>query len=274
MTTIAIIGAGGRMGQALVRCIARDASLKLAAAIDQADHPALGEDAGAVADIEPVGVPVSSDLAAVALADAIVDFTLAAAMPANVEAAVRARKPLVLGTTGLGDREKAILRDAARTIPIVCAPNMSLGVNLLFAIVKKAAAALAMDYRVEIDETHHVHKKDAPSGTALRLGEIVAEVRSQDFKAVMVHEPDKSADAEFSDTEPVMHPAEKIVIHSHREGEVVGHHTVTFANEGETLDFTHHAWSREAFAMGALRAAGWLVGRPPGLYDMQDVLGL
>jgi len=274
MTAIAIIGAGGRMGQMLVRCIARDPSLKLAAAIDQADHPAQGEDAGAVADIDPVGVAVSPDLAAVALADVIVDFTLATAMPANVEAAVRARKPLVLGTTGLGDKEKAILHDAARTIPVVCAPNMSLGVNLLFAMVKKAAAALAMDYRVEIDETHHVHKKDAPSGTALRLGEIVADARGQDFKGVMVHEPDQSIEGEFNDAEPVLHPADKIVIHSHREGEVIGHHTVTFANEGETLDFTHHAWSREAFAMGALRAARWVVGRQPGLYDMQNVLGL
>jgi 4-hydroxy-tetrahydrodipicolinate reductase len=131
-----------------------------------------------------------------------------------------------------------------------------------------------MDYRVEIDETHHIHKKDAPSGTALRLGEKVAEGREQDFKSVMIHEPGKTHDDEISEEEPEPYPTDKIVIHSHRIGEVVGDHTVSFADEGETLEFTHHAWSREAFAMGALRAAQWVMGRKPGLYDMQDVLGL
>lgn len=274
MIAVAIIGAGGRMGQALVRCLARNAELKLAAAIDQQDHPAMGQDAGAVADIDPLGVTISGDLRSVRLADVVVDFTLPSATAANVAAALHAGKPLVIGTTGLGDREKLLLRDAARTVPIVWAPNMSLGVNLLFAMAKHAATVLGMDYRVELDETHHVHKKDHPSGTAIRLGEKVAEGRGQDFKSVLVAEPVRPAEEEISDAEPVEYPPDKIVIHSHRVGEVVGDHTVSFANEGETIELSHHAWSREAFALGALRAAQWVVGRKPGLYDMQDVLGL
>ena len=274
MTTIAVIGAGGRMGHALVRCIERSTQLKLAVAVDQNGHPAIGEDAGAVAGGDPIGVKISEDLRTLGLADVIIDFTLPSATIANVQAALEAGKPLVIGTTGLGDQEMAVIRDAARTLPIVCTPNMSLGVNLLFALVKNSAAVLGMDYRVELDETHHVHKKDAPSGTALRLGEKVAEGRGQDFRNVMIHEPGRTHEDDICEDEPEPHPADKIVIHSHRSGEVVGDHTVSFANEGETLELTHHAWSREAFAMGALRAAQWVVGRQPGLYDMQNVLGL
>ena len=265
MITVAIIGAGGRMGHALIRSVTRSDGMKLAAAIDQPDHPLIGRDAGLAAGIDELGVAISSDLADLSRADVVVDFTLPAATDANVRAAAAAGKAIVIGTTGLGDAEKAALRDAAAAIPIVWAPNMSLGVNLLFALVKKAASILGMGYRVEIDETHHVHKKDAPSGTALRLGEKVAEGRGQDFKTVMVHDLDESRADYTPDT---------IVMRSHREGEVVGDHTVGFAEEGETVEFMHHAWSREAFAMGALRAARWVLKKKPGLYDMQDVLDL
>ena len=142
---------------------------------------------------------------------------------------------------------------------------MSVGVNLLFSLVQKAAAALGTGYRVTVDETHHIHKLDAPSGTALRLGEKVAEGLKVDFKKVMVHNPTQPDDE---------HGKGRLVIVSHREGEVVGDHTVSFENEGERIEFTHHAWNRNAFAMGALRAAGWLKGRAPSIYTMQDVLGL
>ena len=273
MTSVAIIGAGGRMGHALVRSIGRTPGLKLVAAIEQAGHPAIGKDAGTAAGVNPVGVAISSDLHGVALADVIVDFTLPSATPGNVEAAVRAGKPLVIGTTGLGDKEKAILNEAAGKIAIVSAPNMSLGVNLLFAMAKKAATVLGLGYLVDIDETHHIHKKDAPSGTALRLGEKVAEGRGQDFKSVMVHQPETPG-TEAGKVDRAARQGEKIVIHSSRIGEVVGDHLVSFACEGETIELAHHAWSRESFAMGALRAAQWVIGRQPGLYDMQDVLDL
>ncbi len=266
MRTLAILGAAGRMGGALIRCSQRTNEWELTAALEQPGHKALGENAGSLAGVDGLDVLVTSDIAAaLEKADALIDFTFHEVAPKHAEAAAGAGKALVLGTTGLTDEEAVRVREAARDIPLVWAPNMSLGVNLLFAVLKKAGAVLKAGYRVEIDETHHIHKKDAPSGTALQLGRKIAEGREIDFNSAWIHDPDGAGKLTDSD---------KIVVRSRREGEVVGDHTAIFENEGERVEFTHRAWSRDAFAMGALHAAAWAIGREPGLYDMQDVLGL
>ncbi len=265
MTKLVIAGAAGRMGHALVRCAQADPSFSVVGATEAEDHPALGQDAGTLAGIGAIGVPLTSDLEDRLLeADAVIDFTFHTAVPGNVRTAFKHRRAVVIGTTALTDEEAQEVLKASNEIPIVWAPNMSLGVNLLFAAVRKAGAVL-QGYTVAIDETHHVHKKDSPSGTALGLGENVADGMGADLKKIMKHvEGDVSA--EQSEGE--------ILIRSHREGEVVGDHVVAFENSGEKISFTHNAKSRDAFALGALKAAEWVATRRPRLYDMQDVLGL
>jgi 4-hydroxy-tetrahydrodipicolinate reductase len=265
MTKIAIFGAAGRMGLMLARCADRCGSLEVTGAVEQSGHEALGKDIGSLAGIAEAGVVVGERTEDLGGADVAIDFTFHAAVPDNAEYCARLGKPIVIGTTGLDEEETARVRAASGLVPVVRAPNMSLGMNLLFSMVEKASAVFGTAYKVEINETHHVHKKDAPSGTALRLGEAVARGRQQDFESALVHEPGTTGHD---------HPGEKIVIHSHREGEVVGAHSVSFVNETERIGIEHDAFTREAFAMGALRAAEWVVGRSPGLYDMHDVLGL
>lgn len=266
MKSLAILGAAGRMGEALIRCSQQSGAWQLVAALEHPSHKAVGQPVSEVAGVEGLDLRVTSDVdAALEKADALVDFTFHEAAPVHAEAAARAGKAFALGTTGLTDDEADRVRAAATTIPLVWAPNMSLGVNLLFAVLKKAGAALGEDYRVEIDETHHCHKKDAPSGTALQLGRKIAEGRAVDFNRVFVHDPKGAQSLVCPD---------KFVIRSWRRDEVVGDHTAVFENDGERLEFTHKARSRDAFALGALHAAGWAIAQPPGLYDMQDVLGL
>jgi 4-hydroxy-tetrahydrodipicolinate reductase len=266
MTKIVIVGAAGRMGVALIRCVQQADGIELVGAIERAEHDALGSDAGSVAGLDPVGVLLSSDLrGALAEADVIVDFSYHTAVPKNAMLAAELCRAVVIGTTGLDDDERQIVEQAAGKIPIVWAPNMSLGVNLLFAVAKRAASVLGSGYRVTVDETHHVHKVDAPSGTALRLGESVAEGAGVEFEDVMVHDEGGQQDA---------YPEGSIAIRSFREGEVVGDHTVSFENAVERVELTHHAYSRDALAMGALHAAQWVCTQRPRLYDMQDVLGL
>jgi len=199
------------------------------------------------------------------VAAVLVDFSFHTNVPVTAQAAAAAGRALVLGTTGLTPSEEQAIRAAAGVIPVVWAPNMSLGVNVLFALVKQAAATLGLDYDVEIDETHHRFKKDAPSGTALRLAERIAEGRNQSLGDVACYGR-KGISGE--------RPKGEIAIHALRMGDVVGDHTVTFGVAGERVELTHKASSRDAFAMGALRAAQWAAGRKPGLYDMSDVLGL
>jgi 4-hydroxy-tetrahydrodipicolinate reductase len=263
---VVIAGAAGRMGQALVRCCQKIDGLSLAGAIEYGEHPQLGEDAGAIAGLEPVGVLLSSAFeAAVSQADVVVDFSLHTAVPGHVRSMAQLKRAFVLGTTGLSEDEASVVRDASGKIPIVWAPNMSPGVNLLFAMAERAAALLGPAYKVTIDDTHHIHKKDAPSGTALRLGEKVAEGAGVPFEDVYVHDEGGRMSS---------YPAGSIAIRSYREGEVVGDHTVCFDGIGESVSLTHHAKSRDAFALGALQAALWVVDKKAGLYDMQDVLGL
>ncbi len=264
MVHVAILGAGGRMGQTLVRCAQPFDALKITAAIEQDGHPALGQDAGLLAGIGASGLTVTTPSAA-ARADVVIDFTFHAAVPGNLARAVQAGQAYVLGTTGLTEDEKAAVTAASRQIPIVWSPNMSLGVNLLLELVRRAASVLDAAYDVEIIELHHRHKRDAPSGTALGLAEAVAQGRGVKLDDVVC------CGREGVGPE---RPRNEIGLHAVRGGDIVGDHTVLFAADGERVEFVHRAASREAFARGALRAAHWVHGRAPGVYPMRDVLGL
>ncbi len=231
------------MGRMLLACAARQPELEVVGQVDQGDDPA------------PV-VPA---------ADVVIDFSAPEVTPALAALCLRHGKPLVIGTTGHTEAQKAELRACAARLPVVWSANYSTGVNLLFWLTRRAAEILGADYDLEIVEMHHRHKKDAPSGTAVRLAEILAAARGVALEAALRHGR-RGWVGERS-------PAE-IGLHAIRGGDVVGEHTVIFAAAGERVELTHKASSRETFALGALRAARWVVGRPPGLYDMQDVLGL
>jgi len=266
MVKIVIAGAAGRMGQALIRCSMQTDGVELIGAVEHPEHELLGRDVGVIAGIPPAGILLTSDLsAALPDADVLIDFTFHTVVPRNAALAAKLGRAVVLGTTGLTEEERLAVSKAADSVPVMWAPNMSLGVNLLFAMARKAAAVLGPSYQVVIDETHHVHKQDAPSGTALRLGENVAQGANVRFEKVMLHD-EGGRMGEY--------PPGCIAIRSHREGEVVGDHTVSFDGAGERVTLTHHARNRDAFALGALCAAKWICTRRPRLYDMQDVLGL
>lgn len=254
---VAVAGAGGRMGRALIDAVLADRELALAAAFDAAGSPALGQAAGAL--------QVVSDLGALAGADVLIDFTRPEGTLAHLEACLKHAKPMVIGTTGFSAAQKARLAEGARRLPIVLSPNFAIGVNVVFRLAQTAAAALGDAYDVEIVEAHHRHKVDAPSGTALRLGELVAGALGRDLGAVATH--GRSGDTGER-------PARAIGFHAIRGGDIVGEHTVIFAGAGERVEITVRSQSRMTYAAGALRAAKWLQGRAPGLYDMFDVLGL
>ncbi len=266
MVNVVVAGAAGRMGQALVRCSGLVEGVHLAGAVERPGHESLDRDAGEIAGIAPTGVMLTADLeSALQGADVLIDFTFHTESPSNAALAAKLGRAVVLGTTGLTDDERMAVAQAADKVPIMWAPNMSLGVNLLFAMAAKASSALGRAYEVVIDETHHIHKKDAPSGTALRLGECVAEGANVPFENVLLHD-DGGVMAAY--------PRGRIVIRSHRQGETVGDHTVSFDGVAECITLSHHARSRDSFALGALHAAKWVCVRRPRLYDMQDVLGL
>ncbi len=266
MKAITILGAGGRMGGALVRCIDRAVDLRLAGATEWHGAPVLGEDAGTVAGCPPQNVAIGSDLAAALRdADVAIDFSAREALVGNLQGVCERGIPMVIGTTGLDDDMLSAVQAAAGKIAVLRAANMSTGVNLLLEMTRNAAAVLGLDYDIEIVESHHRHKKDAPSGTALALAEAAAEGRKQNLQEVMVHGRQGMVGAR---------PSGEIGMHALRAGDVIGEHTIHLAAEGEKLELTHRASSRDAFALGALRAARWLIGRSAGLYDMRDVLGL
>lgn len=263
-TKITIIGAGGRMGQALIRCVENGsvANLELVGAIDLWDSPLLGQPAG------KTGVTVTSDLSAVAPgSDVIIDFSGFQGTTGNATRIAGWGKGWVIGTTGIKPDGKAAIEAASEKIPVVWAPNMSLGVNLLFALLEQAGRALKdRGYDVEIIERHHRKKKDSPSGTALGMGYAVARGLDVKLEDVAVYGREGITKEERSATE--------IGIHAVRGGDLVGDHTVIFATDGEVIELSHRATSRDTFALGALRAAAWLAGRKPGLYTMRDVLGV
>lgn len=269
-TKVLVVGAGGRMGLAIARLIAQRAvpGLELAGAVDRAGAALVGQDAGVAAGVGPLGVVIGDDLSAALAArpDVAVDFSSPAAAAATAAQVAAAGVPWALGTTGLGEAEKAAVAQAAQTIPVVLSANMSLGVNLLYALVEQAAHALrGRGYDCEIIERHHRRKKDAPSGTALYLGEAAAQGFGWNLQDVAV---------DGRTGIPGERPEKEIGFHAVRGGDVVGDHVVLFAADGECLELSHRATSRDTLAIGALRAAAWLPGRAPGLYGMRDVLGL
>ena len=264
MTRVAIHGAAGRMGRNLVAACLDDPALELTAALVRPGGDAVGTDAGALAGRPAVGVEVSDRVDPGAF-DVAVDFTRPEASLALVEACRDAGRPLVIGTTGFSAEQRAAMGAAAREVAVVLAPNTGIGVNVAFGLVASAARALGDDYDVEVIEAHHRHKVDAPSGTALRLGEAAARALGRDLGECGVYARHGHTGERAPGT---------IGFSTVRGGEIVGEHTVLFAGSGERIEITHRAASREVFARGAMRAAAWLAGRDPGLYDMQDVLGL
>jgi 4-hydroxy-tetrahydrodipicolinate reductase len=255
---IAVAGAGGKMGRALIDAVAADSSLELAAAFDVPASAAIGQTLGGVT----VGADPGSALAA---ADLLIDFTRPEGTLAHLEACVRAGRPIVIGTTGFSAAQTARIAEAARRIAIAMSPNFAVGVNVVFRLAEIAARSLGDDYDVEILEAHHRQKVDAPSGTALALGKIVAAALGRDLDRVASHGRRGDVGAR---------PANEIGFHAIRGGDIVGEHTVLFAGAGERVEVAVRSQSRMTYAVGALRAAKFLRGRPSGLYDMQDVLAL
>ncbi len=265
-TDVVVAGAAGRMGQRIVACLRDIPELRLAAALEAAAHPALGRDAGELAGVGHVGVPVGADPAAAITRDRVlVEFSVPEASLAHLRLVAQTGARAVIGTTGFAAAQREEIATLARRAAILVSPNMSVAVNVAFKLLATMARALGDDYDVEITETHHRFKKDAPSGTALRMAEVVAEALGRDLGAVAVYGRQGL---------PGERTRSEIGILSARSGDVVGEHTVSFGALGERLELIHKAHSRDTFARGALRAARWIAGRPPGLYSMQDVLGL
>ena len=266
MIRVIVTGAAGRMGGRVV-ALAKDAGdFQIVGATERPGHPAIVRDVGEVAGIGSVGVKVGKSLSEViADADVVIDFTTPEASIAHLRAASEAGVAIVVGTTGLGKEQMEEARRLAAKMPCVISPNMSVGVNVLFKVLKEVARFLGDDYEVEITEAHHHFKKDAPSGTALKMAQVVAETLGWDLEEVGIYGR-KGIVGE--------RPKRQIGIHTVRAGDIVGEHTVLFGGMGERVEITHRAHSRDNFARGALRAARFVVQAPKGLYDMADVLGL
>jgi 4-hydroxy-tetrahydrodipicolinate reductase len=263
---LVVAGAGGRMGQTLIRMIAETPGVVLSGAVERAGSHAIGQDAGRLAGLEPNGVIVTDDpLSLLTVAEGIIDFTAPVATVELAALAAQMRIVHVIGTTGLSKEDMARLKAASRHAVIIQSGNMSLGVNILAAVIKRVAQSLDADFDIEVLEMHHNRKVDAPSGTALLLGQAAAAGRGIDL--------DTHADR-VRDGHPGARSRGHIGFAALRGGTVIGEHTVIFAGDGERIEFTHKADNRTLFARGALKAAIWGHGRKPGLYSMADVLGL
>ena len=266
MVKAIVAGAAGKMGGRIIHTIQQTEGISLAAAFERADHPTVGSDVGEVVGLGLLGMSVAPDLKSVMDAgDVVIDFTHHTASVEHLRQAVSAKKPVVIGTTGFSNDEMETIGTLAHEIPCVQAPNMSMGVNLMFKVVEDMAKALGGGFDVEIIEAHHHHKKDAPSGTAVKLAQNLAAALGRDLEQVGVYE----RHGIIGERRP-----EEIGIQTIRGGDIVGEHTVLFAGVGERLELTHRAHSRDNFARGAVTAAKWVVGQEVGLYDMQHVLGL
>jgi 4-hydroxy-tetrahydrodipicolinate reductase len=262
---IAIAGSSGRMGRILLENVLQSGDLALYAALEHGSSPMLGRDAGELVGA-PCGVKISADVeAALKGADVLIDFTRPEGTLHHLEICSKLGVNMVIGTTGLNAQQKAQLGAAGKDIGIVFAPNMSVGVNLVFKLLETASRVLANGYDIEIIEAHHRHKVDAPSGTALGMGEVIAKTLGRDLEKCAVY----GREGVTGERDP-----STIGFATVRGGDIVGDHTVMFAGTGERIEITHKASSRATFAMGALRAARFLKEHPAGLYDMQDVLGL
>lgn len=266
MIRIGVAGAAGRMGRTILEVCRDTDGVSLGAAIEHPGSPVLDQDAGEMAGIGRTGVAVVSDLNRVLDDfDVLIDFTSADAVLANLESCRAAGRRMVIGTTGMDEKQKQGIRDASADIAIVFAPNMSIGVNLMFRLTQLAARIIGGDTDIEIIEAHHNQKQDAPSGTAVRLGEIIAAELGRDLKECAVYGRQGRTGARNPET---------IGFETIRAGDIVGEHTVMFAAAGERVEIAHKASSRKTFAGGAVRAARWVMNKQSGLYDMQDVLGL
>lgn len=265
-TRIAINGAAGRMGRCLIQAVEQTDGLALSAAIDRADSSLLGADAGELAGVGKLGVVITSDVAAATVdSDVLIDFTLPEVTMAVLPHCVANQCRLVIGTTGFSEDQKDTLTAASAQLAMVLAPNMSVGVNLTFKLLEIAAQVLGDEVDIEITEAHHRHKVDAPSGTALRMGEVVADTLGRDLKTCAVYGREGRTGERDRNT---------IGFATVRAGDIVGDHTVMFASEGERVEITHKASSRMTFALGAMRASSWLMAQASGMFDMQDVLNL
>ncbi|HPU83732.1 MAG TPA: 4-hydroxy-tetrahydrodipicolinate reductase [Candidatus Latescibacteria bacterium] len=267
MVRIAVCGSAGRMGRRVIALAHEDTEVNIAGAVEKPGNPAIGCDAGEIAGVGRLSVPVVDDLA-----DAIKGADVAIAFISDPEATVQqaaicraSAKPLVLGTTGLSSEQEQAFKDAAQGIAVVKTSNFSVGVTVLLRLVEEAARLLGPRFNCEIVEAHHTQKRDAPSGTAISLAKAVAKTWNWDFEKSVRH-----GRAGITGERPV----HEIGMHSLRAGDIVGQHDVLFGGVGESVELRHRAQSRDTFAMGALRAAKWVVGKPQGLYDMVDVLTL
>ncbi len=266
MIHVAITGAAGRMGRYLLDACQQTDEVRCTAASEHPDNALIGADAGELAGIGRLNVPVTADLTPlIDRFDILIDFTRPAATLTHLALCQVAGKALVIGTTGFSVEQKTAIAQAAETIPIVFAPNMSVGVNLCFKLLEMAAQVLSDDVDIEILEAHHRHKVDAPSGTALAMGQVIARTLGRDLAQCAVYGRQGATGERDRST---------IGFATVRAGDIVGEHTVLFADVGERIEITHRASNRMTFAKGAIRAAAWLAGRGPGLYVMQDVLGL
>ncbi|CAI2719297.1 4-hydroxy-tetrahydrodipicolinate reductase [Nitrospina watsonii] len=266
MINVGVVGAAGRMGRNIIASIEDTEGVALGGGTEAAGHPELGRDLGELAGLAKMNVVLTDDVTALAEAcDVIIDFTLPAVSMHTLKAVVAKNKAVVFGTTGFSAEQKREIEQAAQTIRCVLAPNMSIGVNVLFKVAGEVARALGDAYDVEIVEAHHKFKKDAPSGTAVRVSEIIAEALQRNLNEVGVYGRKGFSEGRGE---------KEIGVHTLRAGDIIGEHRVMFGGMGETLEISHRAQSRQTFARGSVRAAEWVAGQPPGLYDMQDVLGL
>lgn len=262
---IAVVGANGRMGRMLIEAVLKDGVAELVSAIDQPGTPAIGKDAGELVGM-PCGVMVTSDVeAGIAKADCLIDFTRPQGTLEHLAICRRHKVGMVIGTTGFDQAGKQAIAEAAKEIPVVFAPNMSVGVNLVFKLLDTASRILSSGYDIEIVEAHHKLKIDAPSGTALRMGEVIADALGRDLKECAVY----GREGVTGERDP-----STIGFATVRGGDIVGDHTVMYCGIGERVEISHKAGSRMPYALGSLRAARFLAERERGLFDMQDVLGL
>lgn len=275
---IIVTGASGRMGSVICRAVHEEPSVYLAGAVEAEGSPAVGEDIGRIIGAGELRLTIEGSLERAVewsrsapppgkepAETVVVDFTSPTGSAAHAAVCARMAVPIVIGSTGLGDEELGQVQEAAKRVPVVMAPNMSVGVNLLLMLARRAAQVLGEDYDVEILEAHHRMKEDAPSGTALRMAEVVAETLGRNLGQDAVYERRGRIGARSRS---------EIGIQTLRGGDVVGEHTLYFLGDGERVELTHKAGSRMVFVKGAIRAAAWLVGRSPGLYGMEDVLGI
>ena len=266
MMRIAVVGASGRMGLCLIKAAALAKNAELAVAVSRPESLAIGRDAGELAGISVVGIKVVGDLASVVdQFDVLIDFTRPDASMDFIKICREDGKKLVIGTTGYSDAQKALITEAAKDVAIVMAPNMSVGVNLSLKLLALTAKVMGEYTDIEVIEAHHRHKVDAPSGTALRMGEVIADALGRNLKDCAIYGREGNTGERDRKT---------IGFSTIRAGDIVGEHTVMFADDGERVEITHKATSRMTFANGAVRAAVWLADKDSGLFDMQDVLGL